>query len=683
MFEGLQLRHWRWNLGDNGILHLTFDKADATANTFSREVMRELDRIVERLRIEPPRGVVILSGKDSGYIAGADISEFRELFASGAVYDTIRFGQKVFDRLDALPCTTVAAIHGFCMGGGTEMALACDFRVASSDSSTRIGLPEVMLGIHPGWGGTVRLPRLIGAPDAMDLILSGRSLSGRSAKDKGLVDRVVERDALIEAAEQLILRDEKPSGPGVVGHLSNSYLARQALAPVLRRKVAGRANPKHYPAPFAAIELWRKHGGDAEKMMVAEARSVTRLAQTDTARNLVRVFFLRENLRNLGDADQADISHVHVIGAGTMGGDIAAWCAYKGLTVTLQDREEKFVRPAMERARELFAKKLKAPARVQEADNRLQMDISGDGVDRADLVIEAIFEDLKVKQDLFREIEPRMKDTAILATNTSSIPLQDLRTDLKRPERLIGLHFFNPVAKMMLLEVVRHDDLDPAVEQRAFGFAKIIDRLPVPVTSSPGFLVNRVLMPYLLEAFKLHTEGVPGPVIDQAMKRFGMPMGPIELADQVGLDVAASVAKVLADAYGFDIPGDLAQMVEQGKRGKKDGEGFYRYEDGKPQKPEVPDDYTPPEDITDRMVLAYLNEAIRCLREGVVDHPDQLDAGMIFGTGFAPFRGGPWQYAIDRGPAAIKARLTELAARHGERFRPDAGWDELKFDQPA
>ena len=678
MFEGLQLSNWRWQSAENGIVTLIFDKADSKVNAFSTDVMRELDQLVERLAIEPPKGVIITSAKDAGFCVGADITEFEALFRSGAVFTTLRRGQRVFDRLEALPCPVAAAIHGHCMGGGTELALACTYRVASDDASTRIGLPEVMLGIHPGWGGTVRLPRLIGAPDAMDMMLTGRGLRATQALSKGLVDRVTGRDSLTNAAEKLILGNSKPHRPGIPARLTNTWAARQVLAKVIADKTRAKANPKHYPAPFAMIDLWRRHGGNPDKMMVAEARSVTKLAQTSTARNLLRVFFLRERLRSQGDPKSAGIEHVHVIGAGTMGGDIAAWCAYKGLHVTLQDREQKYVDPAMDRARQLFEKKLRKPDKVQETMARLQSDVAGDGVDKADLIIEAIFENLEGKKDLYREIEPRMKESAILASNTSSIPLQDLRAALKRPERLIGLHFFNPVAKMMLLEIVRHDKLDPGIEERCMGFAKQIDRLPVPVTSTPGFLVNRILMPYMLESFKLYQEGVPGPVIDKAATRFGMPMGPIELADQVGLDVAASVATVLADAFGLDIPERLDEMVEGGKRGKKDGQGFYSYdENGKPQKPDVPDDYAPPADLTDRMILAYLNESVRCLREGVTDDPDLLDAGMIFGTGFAPFRGGPYQHIMDTGPVELKSRLESLAAAHGERFKPDTGWDDL------
>jgi 3-hydroxyacyl-CoA dehydrogenase/enoyl-CoA hydratase/3-hydroxybutyryl-CoA epimerase len=677
MFEGLNLKHWKWQQQENGIVHLIMDKAGESTNSFSRAAMNELGRLAERLRIEPPKGVVIRSGKENGFIAGADIQEFEQVAESGQVFETLRNGQKVFNQIEALPCPTVAAIDGFCMGGGTELALACTYRIATDAGSTRIGVPEVMLGIHPGWGGTVRLPRLIGAPKAMDLILSGRALRAQAARKMGLVDRIVSPEELIRAAESMALDRPRPHRPSLLDQLSNSYIGRQILAPILRKTVARKAKPKHYPAPFAAIELWRKHAGNPARMMVAEARSVNRLGQTDTARNLVRVFFLRERMRSLGDAAAAGVNHVHVIGAGVMGGDIAAWCALRGMQVSLQDREEKFVQPAMQRAQELFKRKLKEPTAVEAASQRLQMDVVGDGVDKADLVIEAIFENLEAKQELFREVEPRMRDDAILASNTSSIPLQELSQVLSRPERLVGLHFFNPVAKMPLLEIVRHEQLDGEVFKRACGFAKAIDRLPVPVKSTPGFLVNRILMPYMLEAMTLYSEGVPGRVLDRAATDFGMPMGPIELADQVGLDVCASVSQVLSEGLGFVIPDGLDQQLESGKRGRKDGEGFYTYPEGKPVKPEIPEGYQIPEDITDRMILPFLNEAVRCLREGVVEDGEMLDAGIIFGTGFAPFRGGPYQHIVDTGAAELKQRMAGLQEKYGDRFAADEGWDSI------
>ena len=675
MFEGLRLKHWRHSTNDNGIVHLVIDVADANANTFSRAVMGELARLIERVYIDPPKGLLFTSGKDSGFIAGADVSEFEKVAAEGREMETIRTGQKTFDQIAALPCPTLAAIHGFCMGGGTELALACDYRIATEES--KLGLPEVMLGIHPGWGGTVRLPALIGAPDAMDMMLTGRALRAKVARNKGLIDKIASPEELLAAGEKMLLSRPKPRRAPAKLRALNLWPARQALAKVIRDKTRAKANPKHYPAPFASIELWRRFGGNPKAMMRAEARSMVKMTRTDTARNLTRVFFLREGLRDVGESQSPPIEKIHVIGAGVMGGDIAAWSALRGLTVTLQDREAKYVEPAMARARKLFEKKLKTPHKIAAATSRLSMDIEGHGVADADVVLEAIYENLEAKQALFKDVEPRMKDGAIVATNTSSIPLQDLAGALKDPSRLIGLHYFNPVAKMPLLEIVAHPKLDPKVEQRCRVHSKDIDKLAVTVTSTPGFLVNRILMPYMLEAVTMVSEGIPGKLIDKAAKNFGMPMGPIELADQVGLDVAASVAQVLSDHLGLNIPDGLEEMVSSGRRGRKDGEGFYQYPEGKPVKPAVPEGYVEPADITDRMIMPFLNMAVTCLREKVVESPEMLDAGLIFGTGFAPFRGGPWQYITDTGPEVLKQKLEALEARYGDRFAPDEGWDTL------
>jgi 3-hydroxyacyl-CoA dehydrogenase / enoyl-CoA hydratase / 3-hydroxybutyryl-CoA epimerase len=362
-----------------------------------------------------------------------------------------------------------------------------------------------------------------------------------------------------------------------------------------------------------------------------------------------------------------------------MGGDIAAWCALRGFDVTLQDREMKFVQPALDRAKTLFEKRLKSKDRIEPALARLKADVEGNGIPAADLAIEAIFENLEAKQDLYRKTEPAMKADALLATNTSSIPLDELRTAVADASRFLGLHYFNPVAQMPLVEIVRHDQLSDANEKRALAFCKAIDKLPVPVKGTPGFLVNRILMPYLLEAMRLFQEGVPGPVIDRAAKKFGMPMGPIELADTVGLDVAASVGAELGPFLGLDIPKELGELAKAGKRGKKDGQGLYTWENGRPKKPEVDPKYVAPDDLEDRLILPMLNEAVACLDDRVVDDADLLDAGVIFGTGFAPFRGGPIEYIRDTGVAVLKTKLEALAARHGDRFKARPGWDSAEL----
>jgi len=686
MFEGLRFNHWKTNLDESGIATLTLDRADSSVNAISRGVLDELGQIVERLAIEKPAGVIVHSAKPAGFAVGADIKEFVGYAEQGTVLENIRHGQRVYESLARLPCPTVAAVHGACLGGGTELALACRLRLAADDEQTRIGLPEVMLGIHPGWGGTARLPRLIGAPEALPLMLTGKPLSAKRALALGVVDRLAAPEALLAEAAALLRRSHaRPFARRAKAWITNTWPARQILAPLVVKQTAAKVRKEHYPAPFALIEVWRRGGGGIGQRLKLEAASVARLAQTSTAQNLIRVFFLRERLKGAGGGVDPAIRRVHVAGAGVMGGDIAAWAAFKGFEVTLQDRELAYIQPALERARKLYEKKLKAPAKVDAAMQRLRADVEGAGVAQADLAIEAIYENPEAKEALYAAIEPRLPQGAILATNTSSIPLDELRGRLQAPERFLGLHFFNPVAQMPLVEVVRHDRLDASVEKRALAFCKAIGKLPVAVKGSPGFLVNRILMPYLLEALRLYNEGVPGPVLDKEAKRFGMPMGPIELADTVGLDVCASVGKELAPFLGLELPPGLEDKLEAGKRGKKDGQGLYIWQEGKPQKPEVDPDYVAPPDLQDRMILAMVNEAVACLADGVVDDPDLLDAGVIFGTGFAPFRGGPIQYVRSQGAAALKAKLEQLAQRHGERFTPKRGWDSpaLARAEPA
>lgn len=677
MFEGLRFNHWKTSMDEQGIVTLSLDRAGSSVNAISRAVLDELGQIVERLAIEKPGGVIVHSAKPAGFAVGADIKEFVEYAQQGSVLENIEHGQRVFEALARLPCPTVAAIHGACMGGGTELALACGQRIAADEDKTRIALPEVMLGIHPGWGGTARLPRLIGAPEALPLMLTGKALSAKHALALGVVDRVAPPGELLAEARALLRRPQpRPFVRRAKAWLTNSWPARQILAPMVVKQTAAKVRKEHYPAPFALIDVWQRGSGDIKQRMKLEARSVAKLAQTATAHNLIRIFFLQERLKNQGAGIDSGIEHVHVVGAGVMGGDIAAWAALKGFEVTLQDREIKFVQPALDRARKLYEKKLKTPEKVESAVRRLRADVEGAGVKDADLAIEAIYESAEAKEALYTGIEPQFQGDEILASNTSSIPLDELRKHLKAPQRFLGLHFFNPVAQMPLVEVVRHDALDPAIEKRALAFCKAIGKLPVAVKGTPGFLVNRILMPYLLEALRLYNEGVPGPVLDKVAKQFGMPMGPIELADTVGLDVCVSVGKELAPFLGLGLPPGLEEKLDAGKRGKKDGQGLYVWQDGKPIKPEVDPDYRPAPDLVDRMILAMVNEAVACLADDVVDDADLLDAGVIFGTGFAPFRGGPIQYVRSEGVDTVKARLEQLAQRHGARFTPKPGWDQ-------
>ncbi|HET7563062.1 MAG TPA: 3-hydroxyacyl-CoA dehydrogenase NAD-binding domain-containing protein [Rhodanobacteraceae bacterium] len=675
MFDGLRFRHWQGSLGDDGVLVLTLDRAGSGVNAFSRAVLDELDMMLERIVIERPRAVVIHSGKASGFAVGADLKEFEGYERAGTVRAEIEHGQQVFQNFARLPMPTVAALHGPCVGGGTELALACRMRVAASAPETRIGLPEVQLGIHPGWGGSARLPRLIGAPKALAMMLTGRALSAERARGDGLVDRLAAPDKLLEVAHELALHPvARPFGQRALAWLTNTWLARQILAPIMRKQTGAKASPKHYPAPFALIEVWRRGGGNIRQRLRLEAASVAKLAKSDTARNLIRIFFLRERMRSLAGDTPHGIQHVHVVGAGVMGGDIAAWSAMRGFEVTLQDREIKFVEPAMARARKLFEKKLKTPERIEPVAKRLTADVEGAGAATAQLAIEAIYENPEAKEAVYRVLEPAMPADALIATNTSSIPLDELRTAFTQPQRFLGLHFFNPVAQMPLVEVVCHDQLEEASVKRALAWVKAIGKLPVPVKGTPGFLVNRILVPYMLEAIRCHAEGIPDPVIDRAAKRFGMPMGPIELADTVGLDVAQSVGKELGPFLKLELPDGIADKVEGGKRGKKDGQGFYTWLEGKPQKPKIDPGYHAPADLEDRLILPMLNEAVACLHDGVVEDADLLDAGVIFGTGFAPFRGGPIQYIRAVGAGSLREKLETLAQTHGPRFAPKQGW---------
>lgn len=686
-FDGLRFSHWVPEIRDDGVVVLSFDRADTSVNAFSQDALIELGDLIERIAIDPPKAVVIRSAKPSGFIAGADLKEFQEYDRKGTTNDAIRRGQATFQKLAELPCPTVAAIHGFCMGGGTEISLACRYRVASGDPSTRIGLPEVKLGIFPGWGGTARLPRLIGAPAAMDLMLTGRTVSASVARAMGLVDKVVEQAALLDAAIELARTGvQRPFKQRATAWASNTWLARKLLAPQMLKQVARKAKKDQYPAPFALIDVWQNAGGKGiQGRLDAERRGVVKLAGSPTAHNLIRIFFLTERLKGLGGKDHG-IKHVHVVGAGVMGGDIAAWSAYKGFEVTLQDREQRFIDGALGRAQELFAKKVRDESKRPAVAARLKSDLDGVGVSAADLVIEAIIENPEAKRALYQSVEPHLKPDALLTTNTSSIPLDELREHIAAPARFAGLHYFNPVALMPLVEIVRHDRLDETTVKRLAAFCKALDKFPVPVAGTPGFLVNRVLFPYLLEAATAYAEGIPGAVIDKAAVKFGMPMGPIELIDTVGLDVAAGVAAELSPFLGLQVPAALA-AVEPGKRGKKDGQGLYKWaqteKGSRAVKPDVPAGYEAPSDLEDRLILPLLNESVACLHEGTVADADLLDAGVIFGTGFAPFRGGPIMHIRTSGADALVERLKTLQARHGDRFAPRPGWDAPALREPA
>ncbi|PLX81874.1 MAG: crotonase [Desulfuromonas sp.] len=670
-----QAEQWKLEQDDSRIAWLTLDRTESSANTLGRQVLEELDQKLAEIEEMRPKAVVIRSGKPGGFIAGADIKEFTEITDRDQAETVIRRSQQIFSRLEDLPMPTIAMIHGFCLGGGLELSLACRYRIASDDPGTRLGLPEVLLGIHPGFGGSVRLPRLIGPLGAMSLMLAGRTVTARSAKKLGLVDYAVAERHLENGARSLAENAPPKRRLPLRERLAALPLAKPWVAKLLRRNVAKKVREDHYPAPYRLIDLWLDFGRDEAANYNAEAASVAELITGETARNLVRVFLLQEQMKSLGRSDASVPQWVHVIGGGTMGGDIANWCALQGMTVTIQDLDPERLGQVVKRAATLFRRKLKQESPVRNALDRLIPDPDGHGVAKADLVIEAIFEDADTKRELYRQIEPRMREDALLASNTSSIPLEELAKALKRPERLLGLHFFNPVAKMQLVEVISGPDTKPEHLQRGAAFVHAIKRLPLPVKGCPGFLVNRILMPYLLEAVTLVEEGVDPAVIDQAATDFGMPMGPVRLADTVGLDICLSVARILANHYPIEVPGKLESMVADKRLGRKSGRGFYDY--GSNDKKSSNEGVAVPTEVTDRLILRLLNEVVACWREEIAEDADLLDAGIIFGTGFAPFRGGPMHHITTSGPEQLASRLRELEQNHGSRFTPDAGWEEL------
>lgn len=672
-----QYQNFRLETDDEQIVWLYFDKKGSSVNTLDFNVMNELSSIIDLLAEDKStKGVVITSGKNTGFIAGADISEFTKFKDIDAATAILKLGQSILSKLEALPMPTVALIEGFCLGGGLELALACRYRIAEEGPKTRLGLPEVKLGIHPGWGGSVRLPRLIGALQAMPLIMSGSTVSAKAAVKIGFVDAAVPKRQMIHAAKYYILNKPKPHQASFLQSLTNQKYLRQILGYYMRKQLTQKVSPLHYPAPFHVLDNWELVGVEGEEAYTREAKSCGKLFFSDTCQNLVRVFFLQEQMKALAKDSHFSPHHIHVIGAGTMGGDIAAWCALRGFTVTLQDIESRYIAPAIKRAQSLFEEKLKETNLIQQAMDRLIPDVNGYGLSKADVVIEAVVEDLGVKQKIFKMIESKAKPQAILATNTSSIPLDEINSVLQLPQRLVGIHFFNPVAKMLLVEVVQGDKTSEDVVEKAITFVRKLDRLPLPVKSSPGFLVNRILMPYLLESVELLNEGVPAPVIDKAMTIFGMPMGPITLADTVGLDVCLSVAKNLSQYFNTPIPPKLIELVEQKKLGKKTGEGFYRYDkNGNQIKMDYPVYDKPLHDISDRLVLRMLNESFACLNEGVVASGDLLDAGMIFGTGFAPFRGGPIHYAKSQGIQELYQQYILQRQSRGEKTDKLTVWE--------
>ncbi|MEM7146656.1 MAG: 3-hydroxyacyl-CoA dehydrogenase NAD-binding domain-containing protein [Verrucomicrobiota bacterium] len=682
--------HIRRTITADGICVLTFDAPDSTANIFTGDTLFELGRHlewVEKQNHHTVRALIIESAKKKIFIAGADINCLHDASPS-QLDEFLALGQRVFNRLANLSIPTVAAIHGACMGGGFELALACDYRVASFDKSTKLALPEVHLGIIPGWGGTTRLPRLIGLKKALPLLLTGKKLSPSHAKHLGIVDAVAHRENLHNAARDFI----KHGKPSHKKHfpLLHSRIGVRVIARATRARLLNRTRG-HYPAPLSVLNVaTRGIHRSLERSLELERDAVRKLAQSPVTRHLIRTFLLQQKAKKLTcpttttnkpAASVPPVKRTAVIGAGTMGAGIAHWLATKNLPVTLEDVSPEKIAAGLhtvdKRFTEAVGRRILTPAEAtRQRDLIFPADNPGP-LTHADLVIEAATENLPLKKTIFQNLEKRTRANTILATNTSALPVGHLASAGFHPERVIGIHFFNPVHRMQLVEVVVPKTTHPAVTQATLSFVQSLGKLPVIVSDTPGFLVNRLLMPYLLEAVHAHREGIPATLIDNTMLDFGMPMGPLRLLDEIGLDVALHVAKTLATSFPgrMPIPPGIEEQVARGRLGRKSGSGFYSY-----HRKSTPEAYLPthtperhhddPVPLAQRLVFPLLNEAARALDEKVVASPDDLDFAMIMGTGFAPFRGGPLRYADVLGPATIVSALEKLQSVHGDRFTP-------------
>ena len=652
-----ELKDWRFSIDGEGIAWAIFDREGESANSLGRRPILELAAIVERVEAEARaknvKGLVLLSGKEKGFIVGADIREFENFETEAQVIESLGPVNAMLDRIERLSVPVVAAVHGVCVGGGLELILACHYRIGTRDDSTRVGFPEVKLGIFPGFNGTARSIKQVGPVAAMQNMLTGSMIRASTAKALGFFDQLVASPGELRwAARKAVLQNRKSQSAGLVKALLTKQPARSFLARKMRGEVAKKAREDHYPAPYRLIDLFEKHGGNLDAMKAAETKAFAPLMVSDTSRNLRRVFRLTELLKaqapkGLGWRPQ----RVHVIGAGTMGADIAGVCVASGMEVTLQDISAEQLEKGVKAQGKLFGRKFKTNALKDAARARLIADPEGKGIARADVIIEAIVERLDVKQKLFADLETKIKPGAIMATNTSSLKLEDIAAPLKDPGRLIGLHFFSPVPMMPLVEVVQGKSTREDEVKKGAAFVTAINKFPLITKDVPGFLVNKVLTPYMFKAFERLEKGEDKEKIDEAVRAFGMPMGPIELADSVGLDVCAHVAKILGG--GSTEGSRLERLVASGRLGKKTGEGFYVWKDGKPVKGNQEFSKLDLEKLGRELVEPIITEAQKALDEGVVANADLVDAGMIFGTGFAPFRGGPLHY---------KASLTKPGA---------------------
>jgi 3-hydroxyacyl-CoA dehydrogenase/enoyl-CoA hydratase/3-hydroxybutyryl-CoA epimerase len=645
--SGLELKDWRYSVDGEDIAWAVFDREGESMNSLGRRPIEELARIITQVESDivtkKIRGLVIRSGKERGFIVGADIREFETFTSEQDVTAALKPVNELLERIEHLPIPVVAAIHGVCVGGGLELILACHYRIATRDDSTRVGFPEVKLGIFPGFNGTARSIRQAGPMAAMQAMLTGGMIRASVAKAQGFIDQLVGSPGELHwAARKAVLQNRRSKAAGTAKAMLAMWPARGFLAGKMRQETAKKVREDHYPAPFRLIDLFEKYGGDLGTMKREETKAFAPLMMSSTSKNLRRVFRLTELLK--GQAPKGfkwRPSRVHVIGAGTMGADIAGVCVASGMEVTLQDISPEQLEKGIKAQGKLFARKFKTKATRDAAKARLIADPEGKGVARADVIIEAIVERLDIKQKLFADLETKIKAGAVLATNTSSLKLEDIAAPLKDPGRLIGLHFFSPVAQMPLVEVVRGTSTREDEVNKGAAFVTAIDKFPLITKDVPGFLVNKVLTPYMFAAMMRLEQGEDKEKIDEAARKFGMPMGPIELADNVGLDICAHVAKILGQSSEGS---RLDRLVASGRLGKKTGEGFYVWKDDKPVKSGKNYSSAELDQLGRDLVEPMISEAEKALDEGVVETADLVDAGMIFGTGFAPFRGGPLHY---------------------------------------
>lgn len=709
MSETLGMTH-RWN--DAGILSVVFDRPGESVNLLTAEILEELNRLLDRARGHPDlRGILLTSAKPGMFIAGMDVDRIATIRDPQQGLEGARFGQSVFQKIAELKQPSVCVIGGTCLGGGTELALACTLRIAGDGPEVKIGLPEVKLGIVPGFGGTQRLPRLVGLTAALDLILTGRSLDARRARKIGLVDLVVpgaylERESLRllkraiadgGAATARALRRRRPWTARAIERVSP---LRRFVLSQARKRTASRVSPRDYPAPFKAIEAV---DAALRRPLTAgldfEARLVGELIPNATTKNLIWLFKSQTALKSqrAGLAVPRKIRRVAVLGAGIMGGGIAQLAAHNGIPVRLKDVRYEAILPALRTARKLWERQLRRRRITsRELDQKMAFiapTLDDTGMKHVDLVIEAVVEDLGVKQTVLAALERRLDERAVFASNTSSLPISDIASRAMHPERVVGLHFFNPVHRMPLVEIIAGRRSSPEAIATVQALAIKLGKVPVIVRDGPGFLVNRILTFYLNEAIRMLGEGVRIEAADRAMKAFGMPMGPFELLDEVGLDTARHVGEVLKAGLGKRVGGEtslLDTLVSDGRLGKKNERGLYRYRKGRRTDP---DDGVygligapaarelPPETMQERMVLAMVNEAARCLEEAVVRTARDVDMAMVMGTGFPPFRGGVLRHADAVGIPIVVDRLSRLAGAQGERFRPASALEEMVREQ--